>query len=593
MTNYEIRDIEGKLVAVHERRDNPDGSKSMYWRRNGNYGLDDLLTSSLPLYNAHLLKDLPPDSRVIITEGEKAADALNSLNIPSVLAVGTVTGALGTPEEDSFKVLFPFEVYLWPDNDGAGFQHMGRIAGKLRSLDIIPRRIDFPESPPKGDAADAMYMGYKADAILKLLEQAEEYPEITETRGEHTIPSPVTEPLLTIRGGVYEFSWGDFVARLSRLKEHKDGRTSGEIRVTTSLNGYNTTLLQSTINLLSTRSRADLVKTLTEKCDITDWARTIDYICTQTLEALRQDEPAVELWATNDVSPPRYLLSPIIAEKQPNFIYGPGGSGKSYLGLLFGLCIRLPWADNPFGLKVEVKTINVLYLDWETTREEVNWRLKCLKNGLDLPDISIHYRRCTMSLADDLESITETVLNLGSQFIIIDSLAAASGGDLNASDTALRFFRALRTLNTTSLIIAHTPKEGGSIYGSAFFNNYGRSNWEAKQEQHVGERELLVGLFHRKTNLSKLYDPMGFRFRFDDEGTFVERADIKESSLAKDLPLKDRIEKLLKRGAMSAHEIAKELDKQPNSIRVILSRQDGKLFTKIGDKWGCLEKSIS
>jgi hypothetical protein len=148
---YEIRDSAGHLVARHHRADSPDGSKRFWWECDGRKGLGGLRVTALPLYGTERLSELPAGARLTVTEGEKAAAALLSLGIA---AVGTVTGAEATPEAEPLRPLCGFEVVLWPDADGPGGRHMQRVAQRLISLGLTPRRVRWPEAPPGGDAAD-------------------------------------------------------------------------------------------------------------------------------------------------------------------------------------------------------------------------------------------------------------------------------------------------------------------------------------------------------------------------------------------------------------------------------------------------------
>jgi hypothetical protein len=131
-TEYKIRDINGNVVAVHVREDKPHGRKTIRWRGpDGRWGLGGMKVKDMPLYGTELLRDPPEGSTVVITEGEKAADALRGLGF---MAVGTVTGARGTPGDDALRPLLRFSVLLWPDNDDGGRQHMSRIAARLKAL---------------------------------------------------------------------------------------------------------------------------------------------------------------------------------------------------------------------------------------------------------------------------------------------------------------------------------------------------------------------------------------------------------------------------------------------------------------------------
>lgn len=126
---FEIKDADGRLAALHERLENNTGEKRFRWRRpNGEHGLGGVSPESLPLYGSERMKDWPKDALVVLVEGEKATRAL--LNA-GVLALGTVTGAEGTPGPEALEVLRGHRVALWPDNDEAGREHMERIAEAL------------------------------------------------------------------------------------------------------------------------------------------------------------------------------------------------------------------------------------------------------------------------------------------------------------------------------------------------------------------------------------------------------------------------------------------------------------------------------
>lgn len=167
-TRYELRDPDGRLVAVHIRRDKRDGSKECLWAQpDGSWGLGGRRIADLPLYGVHRLGDEPA---VIVCEGEKATEALIRLGLP---AVGTVTGANATPGDNALRPLVERTVYLWADNDAAGRAHMARIAERLMALGASDLRwIEWSAAPPKGDAADLIAAGGTADDVRRLMEEA-------------------------------------------------------------------------------------------------------------------------------------------------------------------------------------------------------------------------------------------------------------------------------------------------------------------------------------------------------------------------------------------------------------------------------------
>jgi hypothetical protein len=153
VTRFEIRDASGTLAAIHCRQDGPDG-KRMWWERpDGRRGLDGLPLADLPLYGIHRLDGR---STVVLTEGEKAADALHVAGVP---AVGTVTGAAAMPGRTPLAELTGRSVILWADCDDVGRTHMERVGAGLVGIAADVRRIEWPDAGEHDDAADYLARG--------------------------------------------------------------------------------------------------------------------------------------------------------------------------------------------------------------------------------------------------------------------------------------------------------------------------------------------------------------------------------------------------------------------------------------------------
>ena len=139
---YEIRDQDGVLRALHKRISPRGKKKTFLWcRPDGTLGLGGIAVTDLPLYRCERLGTLSAGSLVVVTEGEKDADALLALDIPTV---GTVTGSSGCPSDDVLEILAGFEVAVWPDLSRDGRAHMQavldglrRIKGDSRGLSLI------------------------------------------------------------------------------------------------------------------------------------------------------------------------------------------------------------------------------------------------------------------------------------------------------------------------------------------------------------------------------------------------------------------------------------------------------------------------
>lgn len=150
---FHVRDHRGNRVATHHRKDDPNGSgkKRVWWTTEKGPGLGGLKGSSLPLWGSEAIGSVPLDEPLVVVEGEKAAFYLTRNGVP---ALGTVTGASGTPGEEALAPLAGRKVVLWPDNDEEGEAHMRRIAGALEGVASEVRVYGWLEAPDKGDAAD-------------------------------------------------------------------------------------------------------------------------------------------------------------------------------------------------------------------------------------------------------------------------------------------------------------------------------------------------------------------------------------------------------------------------------------------------------
>ena len=408
----------------------------------------------------------------------------------------------------------------------------------------------------------------------------------------------MSKPLITETIGGYDFLWEDEQLQISikRLHIHKDGKVTGELLITTDATDFKFPVLHppTQINFTADRTRKELINTLKEKYPQWEWLTILDQLAYKILELAREGEPVKEIWTSEDAPPPEYLLEPILIKGIPTVIFGEKGVAKSRLSILIATCLLLPWHDNPLGFIVPEKSIKTLILDWETEWDVVRYEIKRLQIGMNLPPFPVYYRRCNLSLADDIEQIQQHIEKIGAEVLIIDSLGAASGGELNKAEVALSFFTALRRLKRTSLIIAQTSKsEGGkkSIIGSTFFTYYSRSIFELVRAEDVGEDDMHIALFHRWCNVFRTQPPMGFNFSFDSNGVRVEREPVSVREFMAKINTQQKICEILKSGAMTTKEIMDILEISRGSADMTLKRlRDKRKIIKIEDRWGLLTK---
>ena len=407
----------------------------------------------------------------------------------------------------------------------------------------------------------------------------------------------MSKPELRVNAGIYALLWeAEQVAiRIDRLRENSRNSVTCEMTVKTLLPGVASHLHQAQLNLTSTPARRTLAKHLAERLPEMDWTAIIEQACVLVLRAYRQGEPVV---AVHDVPPrqgPRFRLEPILVEGHPNLIFGAGGMGKSLLATYFAVLISSGTHHN--GLSPMPG--NVLYLDYETSPEELHERVVAIEAGLGQSGFSnLQYRFCVHPLASEIEEIQRIVCDKQIEFAIIDSMGPACGADPNSPEAVIAYFTALRSLRITTLTLDHVAKNTATPtpYGSVYKTNLSRSVFELRKEQEAGDDSMHMGLFHRKANFGKLIQPMGLTATFTPFATTFALCLVRDRpALAEGLSVRERIKDLLpSAGPLTAKEIAEELDIPQVSVRGILNRHRGKTFVRLTDgpepTWGLLAK---
>jgi len=374
---------------------------------------------------------------------------------------------------------------------------------------------------------------------------------------------------------------------------------SGDYRGWVSLCDGDVLLHGSAINLCTASARQSLLKSLNGHSGTLPWSGMLDMACIEVIKRLMAGSPAEVIRSEETVPAEQYLIEPFVPLNEPTLLFGRGGSCKSYLALLFAVFVQLPWPANPFGWKVDSKSTNVLYLDWETSRNVIHRRLKRLLSGMGAPPaLHIIYRQCRGTLVSELEAIEKTVMDHQIGFVIIDSAGRGCGGDLNAPAPVNEFYTAARQLGKSPLIIHHSAKDEfrkeKTPFGSTYFENNARSQWYVEREREGNETDFVISLSHTKVNDSAKRRSIGLRVKFDNtpgqETTRFELCDLKQTEFADKLPLKDRLAVLLQDGPLPIDKIAAQLGATEATVRTRLYENQN-LFAKRQDKTWELKKN--
>src|SRR6185295_14091265 len=160
----------------------------------------------------------------------------------------------------------------------------------------------------------------------------------------------------------FVFTWPDlpFEVGVSRIRESRSG-TSSEVLVKY-LAGKESvkTLTHQTFNLLTSKTR--LAKELHQRQEA-PWLSMLEQVCIMTLRQLRAGEPIESLMPTETDHSAWFVLNPLLFDKNPTVLYGPGDSLKSYFALYCGLLLASGMSGP--NLLVAPEPWKVLFLDWE------------------------------------------------------------------------------------------------------------------------------------------------------------------------------------------------------------------------------------
>lgn len=145
-----------------------DGRKLMeWWADQRTPGLRDHQLADL-VYLPVGLALVRATELVVVTEGEKSADAVAATGLR---AAATVCGAAGTPGPSVGELFRGRAVVLWPDADPVGRDHMGRVGRLLETHEVGWVYVVRPPAdvPAGWDAADTDPAG-----IVRLVAAAEQ-----------------------------------------------------------------------------------------------------------------------------------------------------------------------------------------------------------------------------------------------------------------------------------------------------------------------------------------------------------------------------------------------------------------------------------
>jgi hypothetical protein len=214
-------------------------------------------------------------------------------------------------------------------------------------------------------------------------------------------------------------------------------------------------------------------------------------------------------------TPASFALYPYLIANSGTIMFAKGGSGKSYLAMVMGICIA---TGNDAWWDIEQQP--VLYINLERSPRSIALRDHGARKALHVMGPSgISYLHAR---GRGLRSIAKSALGFAEQHdhrctVIMDSVSRTQLGTLNADETANEFIDTMNSLGCTWLGIGHTARGADDhIYGATHFQ-YG-ADVEVKMLSERQESLLGINLTITKANDIALPKPSYFAFEFGESG---------------------------------------------------------------------------
>ena len=340
--------------------------------------------------------------------------------------------------------------------------------------------------------------------------------------------------------------------------------------------GQGNHLIKRSWNLFSQQSINSVIKALESRDTFNiNWESMIEQLVVTVDSNSWEESDSSAIGNEPIVYEDRHVLYPFVRKNQINMIYGSAGIGKSYIAVTIALCVQTGIGHQ--GLLPEQG--NVLYLDWESERSDLNERTVAVKQGFIeeydgdyLDNAEFEYRKIRGSLDKVQDEISDIVYNKDIKLIVVDSVGGALQGNINDADSIAEFSGILRSYNTSILALDHVAKGNndkpiGSIYKEAFARNL----WRMTGDHPVGSDEMEIAFEHTKTNHKRM-NPVAFDAKFYSDSTYditnkfiIKSKSLDNSGLLK-RPIEDALyDQIILNPGIDRNNLINVLDKYPQT----------------------------
>jgi hypothetical protein len=367
-----------------------------------------------------------------------------------------------------------------------------------------------------------------------------------------------------------------------------------ELGVTCNLKGargFDGNIYSGNVNLSNAYRRRDVCSRLRDRANTgstVDWDGLMDELAARVVRAEREGRPAqLVSHFERPVADDTFNLDGLILPKHhPSIAYGDGGVCKSLIALFFA-----GWLGQ--------NGVRTLFCDWELEGTDHRERLQRLFGDTMPP---VFYLRMNRPMVDEIDGIRREIEKHGIQYVICDSVAFAINGAPESAEAAMQYFRCVRQFGCGSLHLAHVVKtqadgaDPTKPFGSTFWHNSARCTWLLKRSEDTADGRVIVALTNTKANLGARRPAVGFAVDFTPDRTLIRDVDLAEvEEFASQLPLRVRLQHVLKHGPMTIAALAEEIGGKTDSIQKTLKR-GSKDFVRAPDlsdgtqRWALLER---
>jgi hypothetical protein len=167
----EFQKLDGDFVLKDGKRDKTFRQKRPDPNNRGKWLYNAKGAARVPYRLPELVEAIANNRPIFIAEGEAKADLLWSWNFAATCCVG---GAKKWKPEHS-EFLRGANVFLLPDNDGPGWEHVNRVGAALATIASSIRVVALPGLPEKGDIVDWAKVGGTREQLDALIDKAPDW----------------------------------------------------------------------------------------------------------------------------------------------------------------------------------------------------------------------------------------------------------------------------------------------------------------------------------------------------------------------------------------------------------------------------------